>query len=154
MKDRLGRRRGLFGFKDVPQVAHPPTNTPWNELRIDEEKNGSIVEQIKNIENEIRLPVCELKSIRNYEQIEHWVLRLQKAVQGTFKNYGSVKLERLYLLHFFRAIKDAEIDTKVCTRKQAEKHLKLVITERLLKHYTQYKKEILNLVKWQLPSEK
>lgn len=154
MQDRLGRRRGLFGFRDVPQVAHAPTNTPWSELKMDEEKNGSIVEQIKNIENEVRMPVLQLEYIRDYEQLQYWVQRLQRAVQGTFKNYGSVKLERLCLLQFFRALVEAKVDTKVCTRKQAEKHLKLIITEHLLKHYVKYKDEILDLVKWQLPSEK
>lgn len=154
MQDRLGRRKGLFGFRDVPQVAHPPINTPWSELKIDEEKNGPIVEQIKNIENEVRMPVLQLDYIRNYEQLQFWVQRLQRAVHGTFKNYGSVKLERLCLLHFFRALKDAEVDTKVWTRKQAEKHLKLIVTEYLLKHYVKYKDEILDLVRWQLLSEK
>lgn len=144
----------IFGFEDDPSRARITKSKEWNELRLDEEINGPLIDQIKNIENEIKLPVLELDSIKSYLQLHNWTLRMQKAVRGTFRNYGAVKTERLCLLHFFKAIGGIKIDKEECGREKLEEYLKLILDEHLIKHYAKYRDEILDLVKWRLPSEK
>lgn len=111
-------------------------------------KYGDIVDQLKNVDKEVSIPVVTLLEVTGYRELEAFVYRVKRAVRGTYKKYSELELERLFLLHFLYAFKRAKIKNKTDVAKR-EKQAKELVERLIIKYYIHQKKDILKLIKWQ-----